>query len=84
MADSQTAAMKVISVGEVQAMLLFICEEVLGGEVVWIRLPNDQFVKLTADYPLACVAQSPIANLADSYADREWANFENRCAMASD
>ena len=70
--------MKILTVNEAQSRLPEVCEEVVAGEVIRLKLTSGAFVELM---PVASFSEQA---LAESYNDPEWAAFENHCGKASD
>jgi len=70
--------MKILSVAEAQKQLNSVCEEAAAGEVVRLQLTNGTLVQLS---PVSVISA---ADLAASYDDPEWAQFENHCGKSSD
>ena len=76
--------MKVLSVAEATKRLDSVCTEALGGEVIRLRREDEALLELT---PVPCSPRrNPLSvqELAASYMDNEWVEFENRCGKASD
>jgi len=74
--------MKVISIDDARTQLDAVCDEALAGNVIRLRNRAGALVELT---PVGLeLAGLDAQQLAASYADEEWAAFENHCAKASD
>ena len=74
--------MKTLSIEEAQRRFQAVCDEALAGEVIRFQLANGSLLELT---PVPAVSAAlPGGQLAQCYEDKEWAEFENRCATASE
>jgi hypothetical protein len=70
--------MKVLSVQEAQRHLAAVCDEALNGEIVRVQLSNGEKIQLT---PVGSEVDAALLEYGD---ESEWAEFENKCAKASD
>ena len=76
--------MKVLAVAEAQKQLDSVCEQALAGEIIRLQLANGALIELSPVTGFAEVPALSAAELAGSYDDSDWAQFEKRCAKSSD
>ena len=76
--------MKLLSIEEAQERFAAVCEEALAGEVIRLQLANGALLELTPVPAVPPVSALSDQELAEGYADADWAVFENRCAKAND
>jgi hypothetical protein len=73
---------KTLSIEEAQGRFKAVCEQALAGEIIRLQMDNGSLLELTR-VPIM-PAELTSEQLANCYEDGEWAEFENRCAAASD
>jgi hypothetical protein len=80
-ADVTVRLVKVLSIEEAQARFDAVCREVMSGEIIRLQLTDGALIQLT---PVPTVTPLSDRELAECYADEDWAAFENHCGKASD
>ncbi len=76
--------MKVLSIEEAKAQFAVVCEEALAGELIRLQLANGALLELTPMPAMSPEVALSDRQLAQCYADTDWADFENHCGKASD
>jgi hypothetical protein len=75
---------KVLSIQDAEGKLAKLCEEALAGEDIRVEMPNGKMIDLTPSLNLPKLRPLTDEELAASYDDKEWMQFENNCSKASD
>ena len=75
--------MKVLTTRDLPPQMVALCEEAAGGEVIRVQLPGGALLEIKpVDDEVSLAVSSD--ELAQSYADKEWSEFESHCGRASD